>query len=83
MKWFGLAPVVQAEHETGTAGGADDALRVRTIEDDAFLGESVEIRRDRRLVAIAAESRGQIIRHDEEDVGPAQGFGGGDSESQQ
>ena len=62
-------PVVQAEHEAGTAGGADDALRVGAIEDDAFLGEPVEVRRDRRLVAIAAKSRGQIVRDDEEDVG--------------
>ena len=75
-------PVVQAEHEAGAAGGADDALRVGVLEDDAFLGQPVEVRRDRRLVAIAAESRGQIVRDDEEDVRPAKGFGGGDSKSQ-
>ena len=61
-------PVVQAEHERGPAGRADDALRVGALENNALLGQPIEVRRDGRRVTVAAKSRGQIVRDDEEDI---------------
>ena len=62
-------PVVQAQHERGTAGNADGTLRLSTVEENTFAREPVEVRRDRGLVAVATQPRGQIVGDQEQDVG--------------
>ena len=65
--------VIEPEHERGPAGRADDALHVSPLEKHALFGQSVEVGRDGRCVAVAAQTRREVIGYDEEDVGSVGG----------
>ena len=60
---------IQAAHERGARRAADGKLAVGAGELHALRREAVEVRRADGGVAVAAETRGEIVANDQEDVG--------------
>ena len=57
-------------HETGPRWTADRLLTVGPLKEQTLLCQSVEIRRNRKLRAITAQFRAQIVNGNKQDIGP-------------
>ena len=58
-----------AGHQRKTGRTANGQLTIGSLEKNALSGKLVQVRSDRGLVAIASQSRPQIIDGNEEDIG--------------